>query len=696
MEKDRKDFLLEINVEELPAGYVSHALKELWQNFRLELTKLAIVFDHNEQIINLGTKNLLICYIKEMDVCQRKSSREILGPPKRIAFDDKGNPTKQAIGFAKNQGVKVEDLKIKKTPKGEYIFIKKKEKSRSTKDILEEITPRIIKNAPLPLFPKTMRWDDSGLRFARPIESVFALFGNEIIDVRIDNIPPPEKIKPIDPARYLKGLGKWIDCEKRKEEIRRLILAAEEKIEADQYVDENLLDEINFMVNSPNAFVGGFDKKFLALPQDVLKASMAKHQRVFPVSKNGRLINKFIAIVDGKKRKNNKVRKNYENVLEARLKDSLFFLDEDTKKPLSENIPQLKDLIFHKDLGSMFEKIERLKELCGFICDKLGEDSLKIDCMRAAELSKADLVTHMVGEFPSLQGVMGGEYALRSKEKEEVAQAIKEHYLPQGADDDLPKTKVGAILAISDKIDNVVGLSGMGVDIEKLKISGSLDPFGTRRNTFGIIRIIRNKSFRLNLDELIEKGIELYGAKIKRDTVKFKNQIINYIKDRIDFLMGDIKPQELKRAVLQSGSFDIANIFKRQGSLTGIKEETYFLEAAKVVERTSNILKGARGEKIGKVDKGLFKEDLEREVWDAYLNSRDKIKDFIDKGQYREATREYAQVFYKILHDFFDKVLVNTEEKAVRLNRLALMKAINALYTDRVADLAKLPQIVVK
>jgi len=695
------DFLLEINTEELPASYIKDALVNLCGGFHVELGNLGLQFDRTP-IENLGTKDSLVSYIKDIDLHQKEGLKQVLGPPKRIAFDEKGNPTKQAVGFAKNQGVRVEDLKIKKTPKGEYVIIEKKEESRSTKDILKEIAPRIIKNIH---FPKTMRWDNSGLRFARPIDSVLALFGKERLDIKIGDVPQKE-IGPIEASQYLRKVKKdcLIDSDERREKIKSLVLGLAKGIGADQYIDEDLLEEVTFMVNSPDALIGEFDKKFLVLPEAVLKASMSKHQRVFPVSKDGKLINRFIAIIEGK-RKTRLVRKNYEKILEAKLQDSLFFFDEDTKKPLTENIPQLKDLIFQKDLGNMLEKIERLKKISLFICERSGADSsLKIDTEKAAGLSKLDLVTHMVGEFPSLQGVMGREYALKSGEKKEVAVAIGEHYLPQGADDCLPKTRAGAILAVSDKIDNVVGFSGMGADvekikrdIEKMKITGSLDPYGIRRNALGIVRIIKDRSLRLNLDEVIEKGIELYGAKIKgENTVRFKNQIVKYIKDRIDFLMGAVRPLELKRAVLESGAFDIADIFKRQEALVEIKKERYFLEAAKVVERTSNILKGAKKEEIGEVKEDLLKEDQERKVWKIYLDSKDKIRDLIDKEEYKEATREYAGAFYRVLHDFFDKVLVNVEDSVLRLNRLAIMKAINRLYTGRIADLSLLPQIVVK
>lgn len=688
MKKDSRDFLLEINTEELPAGYVKQALVSMKTAFKRELDAFHIGF--NVRVSDYGTKNSLLCYIENLPLKQEEVSKEVLGPPKRIAFDEKGSPTKQAMGFAKNQGVKVKDLKIKKTPKGEYVVVEKKEKARSTKDILKEIAPRIVKNI---YFPKTMRWDDSGMRFARPIESTLALFGDEIIDVVIDNIPQ-KKIKPSTPKRYLKTLGGLIDWSIRKEKIKRLISEETKRLGADQDINEDLLEEVTFLVNCPSAFTGDFDKKFLSLPKDVLKASMAKHQRIFPVSKNNKLINKFIAIIEGKKRNNSKVRKNYENILEAKLKDSLFFLVEDTKKPLSENIFQLKDLIFHKDLGSIFEKIERLKQLCSFVCDRLGDSSLKIDTERAAELSKADLVTHMVGEFPSLQGIMGREYALKSGEKKEVARAIGEHYLPQGINDCLPQSKSGAILGFCDKTDNMVGFLGIASEV-----SGSFDPFGIRRNALGFMRIILNKSWRIDLDELAQKAIELYGGKLKISSGDLKIKIANYIKDRIEFLMArEPGPAliDLRKAVLKTGHSDIVNTLERFKALKKIYEETYFKEAAKVVERTSNILKGAKKERIGEVNEDLFKEDLERTVWRTYLDSEDNIQGFIDKEEYREATREYARVFFKVLHDFFDKVLVNAEDRSLRLNRLAMMKSINRLYTERVADLAMLPQIIVK
>ena len=663
-----KDFLLEINVEELPAGYVRPALKQLSQAFLKEL-------DCAGKVISAGTKDTLICRIKDLPLSQETLAKEIVGPPKRIAFDEEGNPTKQAIGFAKNQGVKVDELKIKKTPKGEYIFIEKKEKPRGTKDVLREITPRIIRNI---YFPKTMRWDDSGLRFARPIESVLALFGKENLDIKLGNIPPARCPKKIE----------LVDSDKRKAEIKRLILREAKRLRADQRVDETLLEEITFMVNLPIVFSGEFDKKFLALPEDVLRASMAKHQRIFPVAKKYRLINRFIAVIDGRGRNVRLVRRNYENILEAKLKDSLFFFDEDMKKSLSDNISQLKGLIFHKDLGNMFEKIERLKALCAFVCDRLNMDSsLKKSLERSAELSKVDLVTHMVGEFPSLQGVMGREYALRSGEEKDVALAIGEQYLPQGMEDKLPKTKQGAILAISDKVDNVVGFLGVTKEV-----SGSFDPFGIRRNALGLLRIVKDQSLRFEMAGLIEKAIQLYSGKLKVSETK----ALDYIKDRVESLMGDVRPIELKKAVLGSGCSDIVNIFNRIEILSSAASERYFLEAAKVIERTSNILKGAEKEKIGEVDEKLFKEDLERSVWRAYMDSKDKIKGLIEKEQYKEATREYAGAFFKVLHDFFDNVMVNDKDRSLRSNRLAMMKAINRLYTERIADLALLPQIVVK
>ena len=686
--KNCRDFLLEINVEELPVSYVRPALAQLENMFLREFKALGI--SHGE-IYSAGTKNLLIVYIKCVASQQERLSKEVVGPSKQIAFDEKGNFSVQAIGFAKTQGVKVNDLKVKKTLKGEYVFAEKITETRLTRDILRDIIPGIIKDVH---FPKTMRWDSSGLHFARPIESVLVLFGRDRIPVKIGNVPQ-KKIGVFLPEKYLESVrGKClIDPDKRKAGIRKIVLDAVKKAAGDPLIDEALLEEINFLVTNPGVFVGSFDKKFLALPEDVLKASMSKYQRLFSVSKHGRIVNKFIAVIDGSAGDIKCIRANYENVLKARLQDSWFFFEEDTKKSFSEHIFKLKDLIFQRDLGTMFEKNQRLQELCVFICKKIRvETSLQNDIQRAAQLSKADLTTHMVGEFPSLQGIMGGEYALRSGERPDVALAIGEHYLPQGADGDLPQTLGGAILAVSDRIDNIVGFLGIGAEI-----NSSFDPFGIRRNTQALIQIIKGRSLRFKIDELIQKAIELYGSRLKISPSELGAKIMGYIKERVEFLSGEVKPEELKRAVLEIECSDIVDIFQRISDLSSISTQKYFLKAAKVVERTSNILKGSlrAGEEICPVNEHLFKEDLERRVWKTYLDIKGPIQGLIDKAKYKDATELYAGAFYKELHDFFGKVLVNTEDDSLRLNRLALMKAVNKLYTERIADLAKLPQIVV-
>ena len=680
------DFLLEINVEELPAGYVRPALDRLKNAF---IEKLKAERIGHGDIAVFGTAGVLICFIKGVQLKQEELSQEISGPPKKIAFDENNNPTPQAIGFAKNQGVEVKDLKIKSTSKGEYVFIVKKATPRLAKEVLREIIPEVIKSMN---FPKTMKWDDSGVRFARPIESIMVLLDKENIKVKIGNAPI-KTVKGLSAGPYLKKLEKTylLDQDKRISEIEKMITGVQKKLGLDEYIDKNLLEETNFLVKSPVLMVGEFDQKFLQVPKDVLAASMSKHQRIFTVSKNKKLVNKFIAVLDGKGRNLAKMRKVYSNILEARLKDSLFFYNADVKKPLSEYTAELKDLIFHKDLGNMFEKIQRLEALSSFICERLGVDAAKKeDIKRAAHLCKSDLVTQMVGEFPSLQGVMGMEYSLKSGEKESVARAIKEHYLPKGMDDDLPETTEGAILAISDRIDNVVGLLGTGIDIK-----GSFDPFGIRRNSLGLIQIINDKSFRTDLTSLIAKAIELYKGKLKTAPEELEKKVINYIKERLEFLTPETRPLELKQAVFASGSADIVDAFARVKALSEISSEKYFLRAAKVCERTSNILKGARGEKIGTVDQGLLKEDLEKEAWKAYSANSKRIKDLIDKEDYKGATKAYADAFFEVLHKFFDNVLVNAEDRQLRSNRLAMMQAINKLYTDDVADLAMLPQIVV-
>ncbi|MDP2921907.1 MAG: glycine--tRNA ligase subunit beta [Candidatus Omnitrophota bacterium] len=680
------DFLLEINVEELPCGYVRPGLDRLRSAFseKLKLNRIA----HGE-IYSFGTAGALVCYIKDMALKQEELIEEVSGPPKRVAFDENNNVTAQGAGFAKNQGVDVKDLQVKSTPKGEYVFIVRKIKARPAKEILASLVPEIIKSL---TFPKTMKWDSSGLRFARPIESILVLLDKENINIKMGNAPA-KIIKGVSAAAYLRKLQKTyiLDQDKRKQEIENMIASAQKKLGLDEAIDQALLEETTFLVKSPVLMTGDFDKKFLAIPKDVLAASMSKHQRIFTLSKGGKLVNKFIAVIDGKGRDISKMKRVYANILEARLKDSLFFYNEDIKRPLDSQTEKLKDSIFQKDLGSMFEKIQRLEELSLFIAEKLGIDASKrADIKRAARLSKSDLVTHMVGEFPSLQGAMGMEYAIKSGEKEAAAIAIKEHYLPKGMDDSLPSTIEGAVLAITDRLDNIVGFLGSGMEPK-----GSFDPFGIRRNTQGLIQILNNRCFRLDITTLISKAIELYKGKLKVPASELEQKAIAYIKERIGFLAPDTRPLELKQAVLKAGCNDIVAVFKRVEALSEISAEKYFLKAAKVCERTSNILKGARGEKIGSVDQALLKEDLEKEVWKLYSANSETIRDLIKKERYKEATRVYGEAFFEALHKFFDNVLVNAEDKALRQNRLAMMHAINRLYTDDVADLAMLPQIVV-
>ncbi|MCX5688168.1 MAG: glycine--tRNA ligase subunit beta, partial [Candidatus Omnitrophica bacterium] len=571
----------------------------------------------------------------------------------------------------------------------EYVFIIKKIKSALTKDVLRGMVPDIIRSIG---FPKTMKWDDTGVRFARPIKSILVLLDKENIKIKLGNVSA-SSVKGISAGAYLKKLEKAciLDQDRRKLELEKMIKLAQKKLGLDENIDKNLLEETTFLVKCPVLMIGDFDKKFLAIPKDVLAASMSKHQRIFTLSKNGKLVNQFIAIIDQKGRDMAKMKKIYGNILEARLKDSLFFYNEDMKKPLSDQVDKLKDLIFQKDLGSMFDKIQRLEILSLFISEKLNLDiQKKEDIKKAAYLSKSDLLTQMVGEFPSLQGVVGMEYALKSGEKESVAIAIKEHYFPKGLDDNLPETIEGAVLAISDRIDNITGLLGSGIEPK-----GSFDPFGIRRNSQGLIQIVNHKSLRLELSSLIKKAIELYKSRLKILPEELEKKVINYIKERLESLAPDTRPMELKQAVLKSDCDDIVGVFKRVEDLSEISAEKYFLKAAKVCERTSNILKLSKGEKIGAVNESLLVEDLEKQVWKAHSVNSLAIKNLIKEEKYKEATRVYGEAFFEVLHKFFDNVLVNAEDVSIRQNRLAMMQAINKLYTNDVADLAMLPQIVV-
>ncbi|HSR10939.1 MAG TPA: glycine--tRNA ligase subunit beta, partial [Thermodesulfobacteriota bacterium] len=519
------ELLLEIGTEEIPSAFIPRALEEMQSLLAEEFRSNRIPC---KEIKALGTPRRLVLTATGMASSQEGRVVENVGPAKRIAFDEQGNPTKAAMGFARGQGVRVEDLQVVKTEKGEYVCARREEKGVETSGILPDILPRLISSIH---FPKSMRWMDLENAFVRPIHWILALFDGKTVPFQIGNVSSgslsrghrfmaPGSFQVKDLADYLiklKNSFVIVNPEERRELILAEVKKAAAEVSGAAVADPGLLEIVTYLVEYPVALRGGFSRDFLSLPREVLISAMREHQRYFSIAgENGSLLPYFVAVSNTKPRDPKVVIRGNERVLQARLADAKFFFVEDQKVPLAQRVEGLKKVVYHSKLGTSYEKVMRIKGVSEYLASRVNPE-LRETVERAALLCKADLITGMVGEFPSLQGTMGRVYARLSGEREEVAQAIYEHYLPTSAGGDLPKSAPGAILSMADKLDTVCGCFGVG-----LIPTGTADPYALRRQTLGIINIILDKRYALNLGEMAEKSLELLREKIERPAAEIK------------------------------------------------------------------------------------------------------------------------------------------------------------------------------
>ena len=502
-----KELILEIGTEEIPALFLEKAREDLGNILSGELRDKGIEFEEMEIFY---TPRRLSARVSGLERKQRDRTTENFGPPKRIAFDEDGKPTKAAAGFARSQKVDVEELVIAKRDNGEFLCVRKTVKGKKTSSVLKEILPGVISSVP---FRKSMRWGDGKLTFARPIRWIAALYDGKPVKFSVENIKSsdrscghrftsPKPFRVTSWGNYLKTLEKnnvVADPEKRKKIIRRDTEAAAKKIGGTIKEDPELLETVVNLVEHPTVLVGEFEEKYLRLPEEVLISVMKNHQKYFPVysEKTGKLLPCFIFVCGTPVKDKQVIVRGNERVIRARLNDAEFFFSEDTKKSLSAYTEDLESMVFLSDIGTYREKVERMRMLAADIF-------ASPDLERAAELSKSDLATQMVFEFAELQGVMGKYYSLASKEKKAVANAIEEQYMPLTRTGELPRTKTGALLSIVDKTDNICSSF-----IADLAPTGSSDPYALRRQTLGIIRIAIEKKLDISLSTLLERGIRL-------------------------------------------------------------------------------------------------------------------------------------------------------------------------------------------
>ena len=695
--QETADLLFEIGTEEIPASYVPPVLEQLRETAAKSLTNHRIPFGDVE---TLGTPRRITLSIKDIKTLQESEETEVVGPPKRIAYDENGEPTKAAVGFAKTQGVELTALRIVETERGEYVAVSKLETGVPTREILKTLLTEWIEAL---RFPKTMRWETESegqrafARFARPIRWLVALLGDEVVNCTYGAAhagrltyghralhPEPITLDSADLSTYvekLRAVGVLVCPKERRDTIEkqvRDVLAVEGSLPK---LDEELLDTVNYLVENPQPIVGNFNESHLEIPSEVLITAMKKHQRYFPMWKSESVLAaKFVTISNGTDGNIDGVRHGNERVLHARLNDAEFFYSEDQKTSLADKVERLGAVVFHAKLGSLLDKAERLKALVQFIStESQVPETTTRHAERAAWLCKADLTTHMVIEFPSLQGITGRYYAQNSGEAEPVATAIAEHYQPLGADTPLPETEVGALVAIADKLDTIVGYFG----IEE-RPTGSQDPYSLRRHTLGTIRILQDRKLPLSLDAIVEKAISLYTVELADDT---RTSVLNFIKERLRVILLQTHQYapDLADAVLAVGAVDIIDILKRASTLAEFRLTPNFEEVYNALNRVLRILPTDAPETV---DATLLCDDAEKQLYACITEAELGFQQSIQERDYAKLLTQLAAL-QPAIDTFFDDVLVMAEEPALRTNRLALLNRIGQnIYA--VADLTKL------
>ena len=691
------DLLFEIGTEEIPAGYVPPVLEQLREIATESLTNHRIPFG---EVQTLGTPRRITLSIKDVKTLQESQETEVVGPPKRIAYDENGEPTKAAIGFAKTQGVDLTALRIVETERGEYVAASKLETGGPTQDILKTLLTEWIEAL---RFPKTMRWETDAeeprafARFARPIRWLVALLGDTVIDCPYGAAhagrltyghrslhPEPITLTSADLDTYIEKLRAVdvIACPKeRRDTIEKQVRDVFEVEGCLPKLDEELLDTVNYLVENPQPIVGNFSESHLEIPSEVLITAMKKHQRYFPMWKSDAVLAaKFVTISNGTDGNIDGVRHGNERVLHARLNDAEFFYNEDQKTSLADKVERLGAVVFHAKLGSLLDKADRLKALVQFIGAELQVPETTLGhAERAAWLSKADLTTQMVIEFPSLQGITGRYYAANGGEAEPVTTAIAEHYQPLGADTPLPETEVGALVAIADKLDTIVGYFGIDE-----RPTGSQDPYSLRRHALGTIRILRDRKLLLSLDAVVEKAISLYTVELAEDT---RASVLNFIKERLRVILLETHQYapDLADAVLAIGAVDIIDILKRANTLAEFRLTPNFEDVYNALNRILRILPPDAPDTVDAV---LLHDDAEKQLYACITEAELGFQQSIQERDYAKLLTQLAAL-QPAIDTFFEDVLVMAEDPSLRANRLALLNRIGRnIYA--VADLTKL------
>jgi glycyl-tRNA synthetase beta chain len=686
-----KNLLLEIGTEELPASYINPACAQLEAAAKQILEQNVLGFS---AVRTFCTPRRLTLLIEKVADKTEDRVQEFMGPSVLVGKDAAGNYTPAAKGFAAKHNFPAQKLVCKKTQKGEYLCVVKKIPGEKAEKLFERVLPEMISRIS---FPKTMRWEPSGFRFARPIRTIIALLDKKVIKFSIAGVTANrvtaglhtlggKKITITSTEKYLTVLKNnciIADPAERKATLKKAIDSAAKRIRCEVVQDEGLFEDVNDLVEHPVAVVGEFDKKFLGLPQEVLTTCLKAKQKAFSIcDSKGKLTNYFIGVRNGISQNQDVVRQGYEKVAAARLSDAQFFYNQDIKIPFSSRVEKLKGITFQEKLGSMYDKALRVEGLALFIQgvlkdkDNVFEKITSIE--KACQLMKADLTTNMVFEYPELQGVAGRFYSLHDNEDKEVSSAIEEHLWPLQSDERLPASSLGIILSLADKLDTLAGDFAAG-----LIPSGSNDPYGLKRTAGSILRVLSEKQLTLSLRSVLEKAFSLLPDSVKKNA-KAADELTEFFRQRIETLWQQkgYKFDEI-RAVLASGSDDVYDFDKRAAALNQIRAQKDFEPLAAAFKRASNILKQADKAKESVPDTPnpeLFMEEAERSLYQNVQAIESDIKSLVD-------AKEYLQVLKKIvvlkggIDEFFEKVMVMVDDAKIKSNRLALLNYTTKLFS---------------
>ncbi len=688
------ELLLEIGTEELPYEFIAPALAALKEHAERLLGEARLA---TGAVHTYGTPRRLVLVVEGLATHQAAVVKEAMGPSKSVAFDQAGQPTKAAVGFAAGQGVPVERLQVRQTPKGEYLFAVKQDAGRPARAVLLELLPQLVGRLS---FPKAMKWNEAGVRFARPVRWLVTLYGGVLLPVEAAGIKAGTRtyghrvigggkaVTVRDFRSYRQALerhGVLVEPDRRRaaiaEQLERLCAKAAVRLN----VDEALLDQAVFTTEWPYAVVGDFKPEYLAVPSEILMTSMKEHQGFFSVRNRttGQLAPHFVAVTNNQLKDMSLIRAGNERVLAARLADAKFFFDEDRRTKLEDRVKKLSGVTFHQKLGTMAQKQERVRRLAGFLAAHLNQDDEVVRaCARAAALCKADLLTGIVGEFPELQGIMGGEYAKHDGEPEAVAQAVREQYLPRALEGELPKTLPGQVLSLADRFDSIAAFFHVG-----MMPTGSEDPFALRRHATAIVRIVLEGKLRFDLSPVIDEArtaVREHGFKPAPDAeAQGKRRITEFIFERVRHYGRTVHGlrDDVMDAVLRAASHaavDLVDLLLKMKALQTVTARPEFDPLIVGFKRASRIVEKEQWDRRP-VDAALFTDAAETELHRQVGASRKEFDQQMGKGQYEQALDALVRI-KPAIDAFFAGVMVNAEEAALRSNRLSLLKDVEELF----------------